>query len=347
MKFQSILIALSTLLRVGLAAYDAGPGLGISLSSGYATVSVRLENGTYIDIAKIEGGERYKAYMLGSQEEPSAVLVSTKYCPSSRHICQRYWPITTVVQPPNPLAPILQALVAAAESTLEKRIRSVAVSAYDLFTIDHDLVQRDVQSALNGVQVYSWHRIDHVVRQLVPALGIQGRCSDPYTLPDDPSYHADPEQLILTVEYTRQSLTAALWEEECSVLSQRGGVHTNELGHDALEACRRTNDSASCDEAFKSTLRDVLRSQESMSSTDQTIGAVLIMGEQANDDGMMTLLRQVLEEQCSNGESADLSLVRELAVDPAYVGSRVSALAEWEAKAIVRDEHQYPAAKDL
>jgi hypothetical protein len=36
MRLQSILIAIATLLRVGVAAYDQQPGIGISLSSGYA-----------------------------------------------------------------------------------------------------------------------------------------------------------------------------------------------------------------------------------------------------------------------------------------------------------------------
>ena len=36
MRLQFILIALSTLLRGGVAAHDRQPGIGISLSSGYA-----------------------------------------------------------------------------------------------------------------------------------------------------------------------------------------------------------------------------------------------------------------------------------------------------------------------
>lgn len=311
-----------------------------------------LANGTYIDIAKIEGCERYKAYMLGSQAKEPSVLISAKYCPLSRHLCQRYWPIKTVAQRRTPLAPMLQALVAAAESTLEEPIHSALVTAYDLEIIDHDLAQRDVQAALSNVHVNSQNRLDHVVRQMVPALGIRGRCSDhsnPYLLPDDPSYFADPVQLILTVEYIRHSLTAALWEEDCGILSQQPGrVHSTKLGHDAMNTCRRGKASASCGKAFNSVLRGLVSSQESIHITNQTIGAVLVMGELAKDDAMLTLLRQVLQEQFSNGESADLSLVvRELAVDPTYAGSRASAWADWVGKAHGRDEHQYTAVRDL
>ncbi|KAJ8610742.1 hypothetical protein MRB53_038384 [Persea americana] len=96
----------------------------------------------------------------------------------------------------------------------------------------------------------------------------------PTSSPDDPAYYADPEQLILTVEYTRQSLTAGFWNEECSVVSQRSGINTRDFGQDALDKCRWTKDAMVCDESFKSTLRDVLRSSHSISDTIPTIDAI-------------------------------------------------------------------------
>jgi hypothetical protein len=158
-----------------------------------------LPNGSYIDIAKIEGDTTYKAYMLGLRNETDRVITA-KYCPFSQLICQ-YWPFKSI-QPKSPLAPILKALVTAVESTLGTSVKSVAVSAYDIGTIDHELAKKDVHTALSDLRVESYNRLDHVVRQLAPVLGIQGNCSEPYTLPDDPRYHHDPEQIILTVEYT-------------------------------------------------------------------------------------------------------------------------------------------------
>lgn len=164
-------------------------------------------NGSYIDIAKVEGDAIYKRYMFGLRGEPTEI-VSAKPCPFSQRICQ-HWPFKRF-HTENSLAPILKALVAAAESTLETSVRSVAVSAYDTGTIDHQLAKNDVHTALNALCVNSYNRLDHIVRQLAPVLGLQGNCSEPYTLPDDPAYHHNPEQLFFSIEYTCDSLTAGL-----------------------------------------------------------------------------------------------------------------------------------------
>lgn len=121
--------------------------------------------------------------MLGLREEPTKI-VSAEYCPFSQRICQ-YWPFKSI-QSQNALAPVLKALVAVAESTLGTTIDSAAVSAYDIGTLDHTLAKDDVHTALGELGVDSYDRLDHVVRQLAPVLGIRGNCSEPYTLPDDP-----------------------------------------------------------------------------------------------------------------------------------------------------------------
>lgn len=106
-------------------------------------MSAFLPNRSYIDIAKVEGDATYKAYMLGLRGEPIKI-VSPSYCPFSKRICQ-YWPLKSV-QTQNPLAPMLKALVATTESALEMNIKSVAVSAYGLGTMDYVLAKDGVQS---------------------------------------------------------------------------------------------------------------------------------------------------------------------------------------------------------
>jgi hypothetical protein len=291
-------------------------------------VSAFLPNGSYIDIAKVEGNATYKAYMLGLREEPSK-FVSPRYCPFSQQICQ-YWPFFKSVQTQNPLAHILKALVATAESTLETTINSAAVSAYDLGAIDYESAKIDVQTALSEVNVDGYNRLDHVARQLAPALGIGGNCSDPYILPEDPLYRQDPEQILFTIEYTQDSLTAGLWREECGVMEMTNRLNSIELGHDVMQTCRRTaTDKTTCDDAFKSALRSV--SKHSSRDEHEEIGPVLIFGESADDDAMLTTLREILGEQFPNGDSVDLSHVRDFSPDPTFAGSRSMAKAVWEA----------------
>jgi len=298
-------------------------------------VSAFFANGTYTDIAKVEGGPTYKAYMLGSRAEPIKT-VSAKYCPFSQRICQ-YWPFKTV-QTLNPLAPILGALVAAADSTLETTIERAAVSAYDKGTIDSELAKDDIRAALDPLGVDSYHRLDHVAQQLAPALGIRGTCSEPYSLPEDPAYHNDPEQLVFTIEYTRDSMTAGLWREECGVVEMTHRWNSAQLGQNAMQDCRETAENqAICEENFKSALRDV--TEDSRRGKNEEIAHVLVFGECADDNDMLVMLRQVLGEQFLNGGSVDLSRVWNFSPDRAFAGSRSMAQTVWAAHGSEFEDH--------
>ena len=296
-------------------------------------MSAFLANGTYTDIAKVEGGPTYKAYMLGSREI-QADIVSAKYCPFSQRICQ-HWPLKTV-QTHNPLAPILGALVAAAESTLETTIEHAAVSVYDKGTIDSVLAKRDVHDALSALGVDDHYRLDHTATLLAPALGIRGNCSDPYILPEDPAYHEDPDQLVFTIEYTRDSMTAGLWREDCGVMEMTHRLNSAQLGHNAMQACRETAENRTiCEENFKSALRSV--TEDRRRGKHEEVNSVLIFGERADDDSMLVALRQVMGEQFPNGDSVDLSGVRSFSPDPAFAGSRATAQTVWAAQGSAYD----------
>lgn len=291
-------------------------------------MSAFLPSGSYIDIAKVEGDATYKAYMLGLREEPTKIA-SARHCPFSQRICQ-HWPFKSV-HDQNPLAPLLKALVASAELTLETTVNSVAVSAYDIGTIDHQLAKNDIHTALNDLKVDSYNRLDHIIRHLAPVLGLQGNCSEPYTLPDDPAYHHDPEQLFFAFEYDRDSLTAGLWREECGVMEMTSPLNSAQFGHNAMQACRDAEESRwTCDEDLKSALRGV--SADSSRGARHELGRVLLFGESALDGATLVALRQVLEEQFPNGDSVDWSRVQDFSQDLAFAGSRAMARTDWTAR---------------
>lgn len=290
-------------------------------------MSAFLPNGSYIDIAKVEGGANYKAYMLGSTEELNNIG-SASYCPFSKRICQ-HWPFRSV-QSQNSLAPILKALVAAAGSTLEAPITSVAVSAYDVGSINHKFAKDLVHAALNEFHVDGHGRLDHVVRQLAPALGIQGNCSEPYILPAYPVFSLEAAQNLFTVEYTRDSMTAGLWLEECGVMEMTTHLNSAQLGRNAMQICKEAaGNKTTCEEDFKSALRSV--TQNASRDKHDAIGPVLVFGECADDDAMLVALREILSERVSNGNSVDLSRVRDFSPDPTFAGSQAMAKAVWEA----------------
>lgn len=273
--------------------------------------------------------------MLGVPRE-RIEIISPSYCPFSQRACQ-YWPFKTV-QTRNPLAPILKAIIASAEFALETTIDSVAVSAYDIGTIEHEVANNYVRTALSGRGVEGYNRLDHVARHLAPALGNQGSCSDPYTLPEDPLYYHDPGQVLFAIEYTRDAMTAGLWREKCGAMETINRWSSAQLGHNAMQTCRETaNNMTICEKTFKSALRSVTK--DSSRDKHEEIGPVLVLGECADDDAMLTTLWQVLTQHFPNGDSVDLSLVRNFSPDPAFAGSRSMARTMWAAQGSERERH--------
>jgi hypothetical protein len=229
---------------------------------------------------------------------------------------------------------MLKALVTAAECALEDKFSSVAVSIYDMRTHDFSLTSRNILSTLNTLGIYSYNMQIHVVRQLASALGLEGRCSGPYVVPDDPDYHVGPSKLVLYVDYSRTSLTAGLWEEQCGLLDQLGWTHSEKLGHEGMKECKKTSeDSSVCDADFKSAVRAVLEAASRSGVNDPTkLDAVLIAGDGIRDDSMPESLREVLKSQFSNGEAVALDIVRQLSPDSTFAGSRAAAWSDLDAK---------------
>lgn len=313
-------------------------------------MSAYYENGTFVDIAKIEGGQRYKAYMLGAHENSTARRGDgkpTQYCPLPSYVCRR-WPFKRADRPSNALVPMLRALVASAETTLEHRIDFVMASAINFQIINHAEMSQEVREYLAGLKVSSWDRLPHSVPYLVDAVTTLGNCSDPYTLPEDPAFYEDPAQEILFLEYTRHALVAGFWEEECGVASMEDGFVKQDLGQSALASCRSdAMRSAECDEHFKSAIRTLVKGKRKDSRDEPGLDAVLITGELANDQVMRDLVRQVLRGCFPDGESINMSLVQAFAPDPAFALSRAMALGELRAKELKEEERQHDLKLEL
>lgn len=205
------------------------------------------------------------------------------------------------------------------------------------------MAKTDIHTALSKLGVDGYDRLDHIARQLAPALGIRGNCSDPYTLPEDPIYYHDPEQLAFIIEYTRDSMTAGLWKEECGVLEMVHRWNSAQLGRNAMQTCRETvSNKAICEESFKSALRSV--TNHSSRGKNKEIDYVLVLGECADDGAMLITLRQILKEQFPNVDSVNLSRVSSFSPDPAFAGSRAMARTYWAARG---SEHEYSYMKEL
>lgn len=222
---------------------------------------------------------------------------------------------------------MLTSLVTAAESTLEMSINAVTVSGYG-GTTSNKGSGRDARVALKGMGIYAWKR-SHVARHLFSALGIRDRCSVPpssvsrgYVRED-----ADPPALVMTVEFNKHSITAALWKESCGCLHALGYLNTHELGHDSLLACRRNAKvSGTRDNAPRAALNRVARG-DSDNITPKYLDHLLVFGELAEHDDVMMPLREALHLRFIIAE-VPLDRARDLTADPTFAGSRASAHAE-------------------
>jgi hypothetical protein len=211
------------------------------------------------------------------------------------------------------------------------------VSSYDL---TDPSVNGNIQSRLKDVvsMAGAWNQLEHVVRSIALAIASKGNCSSPYgVFQDDPDYYADPEWLVLTVEYTRDSMAALLWEKSCGVYLALTRLSSGNLGYDAVLTRREeaSEDNTSCSDALKNAFRQV--STMRRLTKNKEIGAMLVFGERASDNFMAAALRQFLEGQYPNGASVNISQAADLLPVPAFAGSRAMAMTDWRIKEHMRE----------
>jgi hypothetical protein len=230
---------------------------------------------------------------------------------------------------------MLKALVAAADAALETRTRFVVESSYNLSIPS---VKGNIQSSLKDVGVDSRNRPEHVARSIALTIGMEGNCSDAYGMfPDDLDYYADPPQLVLSVEFMRNSMATLLWEESCGDFSALRRLSSGKLGYNAVLSCREEagEDDTSCRDVLKnafhqvSTVRRLVKNEE--------IGAVFVFGERAGDDFMATALLEFLEGKYPNGASVNISHAADLSPNPAFAVSRAMAMTDWRIKDYVQE----------
>ena len=226
---------------------------------------------------------------------------------------------------------MLKALLTAAEAALETRLRSAMVSAHDLE--DLQTASAHVQIALDGMGVASWSGPQLVVRHLMSALRLEGSCNGP----DNHENDVSRPQHILAVEYTRKSMSAVMWGEECGDYWRPSRVSSSDHGHDAIAACRSNNneDSDHCNVDLRAALRSLIRAATNQAKSP-ALGTVLVFGDKADDENLISVLRQVLRENFANGAYITPVRLQNFSPDLAFAGSRAMAMFEMQQKEIQR-----------
>jgi hypothetical protein len=289
-------------------------------------VSAYFANGSFVDIARIEGGEVYKAYMLDQEKKFTKTTVTTaRSCPLPKQLCQ-HWPFQkTSTQDWNPLTPMLKALFAAAEAALETDIRSAAVASYAMG--DRYSGQRYLKSASDELRVMASGRIFRAIEELVPALHLEGKCENPDLYTNDSEYQVEGKR-FLTIDYTRSSITAAIFYQECDYYEMLSRVRSNDFGFDAVATCRdAAEDKESCNADIQAALRKMAK-ESSSCGRKYKLDTVLVFGEKALDGNFAAILRKVLDNSFSNGASISPASMQDFSLDVAFAGSRAMAMFE-------------------
>lgn len=268
----------------------------------------------------------YKTYMLDQEKKFTKTTITTaRYCPLPKQLCQHWLFQKTSIQDRNHLTPLLKALFTAAEAALETDIHSAVVAAYAMG--DRYSGQQYLKSASDELGVMTNGRIFRAIEELVPALHLEGKCENPDLYSDDPEYRVEGKR-FLTIEYTRSSMTATIYYQECDYYEMLSRVRSSEFGFDAVEACRSAAEAnGSCNADLQAALRKMVK-ESSTSGRRHKLDALLVFGEKALDGNFAAILRKVLDNSFSNGASISPVSMQDFSPDLAFAGSRAMAMFE-------------------
>jgi hypothetical protein len=153
------------------------------------------------------------------------------------------------------------------------------------------------------------------------------------TLAED--HEDEPEQLILTVEYTRAALTALLVVEECGVFEHRRVLHDNGIGADHL-----SHDADRIRSDLVHALRNVtkLPLQDGNGEGLAQISNLVLLGESAGDSQLHDALKEAPGEKMSGLSIMTVSDGITGIIDPTVAASRGVAQDCWDRADFKDDE---------
>jgi hypothetical protein len=155
----------------------------------------------------------------------------------------------------------------------------------------------------------------------------------------------DVGRLVLTLDYSRAALTAALYEEENCVFDKLRGRHDIDVGTDALTICMpQSDDEERCSLSLKQALTEIVKMPVE-DGNERTpywpgvlgapqlpteVGAVVLLGEKGDDPVLRKVMREVLAEQDIDllALNKDVHGERRM-VDPSFTAARGMATQTW------------------
>ena len=142
----------------------------------------------------------------------------------------------------------------------------------------------------------------------------------------------DAPQLLLTVDYSRATLTAMLWLEDTGVYEERRIRHNVDLGGDALYSCQHSRSEEPCYERLAEALRQLVKMplEDTGSDVPGMVEGLVLLGVGATDGHLKVALQQVQQEQAVLMSIAN-PIWDEIGIcNPVFAAARGIAGASWQ-----------------
>ena len=318
-----------------------------------STASVYFSNGSTINVAKIEGGPAYKQVMRASDSmelhddiaqqltlnDPLKAAAIVAQIPLDLHSLRDYLPpwLGGHDARTEALLRMLKALKMATESYLEAPLSDSEVVVPFPVSESFSIALRAACSSLSLYMPLSAQPPAGILA--AQAYGIGGHCD--YSVADRyPSMQYsedDPEQLVLTVDYSRAALTVLLLSEECGIFEDRRVLHETRLGTDALFLDTSLNPGPDTGRAHLArALYDITRLplKTGNGAGLMVISELVVMGESADDPRLHDALVEVfLDKESSDSPLKTLGRKKSHAggmIDPVFAASQGLAQDCWD-----------------
>ena len=337
---------------------DHGVGFGLSYDYGYVclsscyigcpstycysfrTCSIWFENGTSVDVAKIEGSSQYKSTMRNLDPVDDSIqfeigdLLPWYLLP--RHLKQ-YLPLPPRLRKlfdrwnkPSPevkaIEGMLRALTTAAESYLGIPVpvadtvvpMSISVPSKGRNLLEAATSAVGLERALGFPQAGS---LAAMANDVGPYYQDNTRCIE----------RGEPLKLVLTVDYSRASLDAVLyWEEDCIFELDRE-IHDVNLGASAMERCMHSTEDERCYYRLVEALAQLTNKpiNPNRPSLASRVDALVLLGEKGTDPHLRLALRHVLANQIILPGVGAADPGEKDIVDPTFAAARGIAAASW------------------
>ena len=285
----------------------------------YSIASIYFSNGSTVNLATIEGGSAYKQVMRASDsielhdgiaqqltlDDHLKVAPIVAQMPLGLQSLRDYLPpwLGGHDSRTEALSRMLKALKVATESYLEAPLSDAEVIVPFPVSESYLVALRAACSSLSLRMPRSAQPPAGILA--ARAYGIGGKCN--YDVTDEHSSKQysgnDPEQLVLTVDYSRAALTVLLLSEQCGVFEYHRVLHEMSLGTDALFLDTPQTPGPNTGRAqLAKALYDITRLPLKTGNGAGliVISELVVMGESADDFRLHDALVEVLLDKTSN-----------------------------------------------